>query len=96
VQGSYALCLTANLIHLLHLETVDSLGEVRVDSPRKLAILSLHERLSVKNGKILVRWFIKLSSLPEPKLLITDPDPQIENQEFRNWIRLQIRIVTLN
>jgi hypothetical protein len=28
LEGSYALCLTANLIHLLHLETVDSLGEV--------------------------------------------------------------------
>ena len=29
LEGSYALCLTANLIHLLHLETVESLGEVR-------------------------------------------------------------------
>ncbi len=28
LEGSYALCLTANLIHLLHLETVDTLGEV--------------------------------------------------------------------
>ena len=28
------------------------------------------------------------SSVPDPKVLMTDPDTQIENQEFRNWIRI--------
>jgi len=30
-------------------------------------------------------------SVRDPKLIISDPDPQIENQEFR--IRIQIRIL---
>jgi len=29
------------------------------------------------------------SSVPDPKLLITDPDPQIENQEL--WIQIRIQ-----
>jgi len=32
-----------------------------------------------------------ICSVPDPKLIISDPDPQIENQEFR--IRIQIRIL---
>jgi len=28
------------------------------------------------------------SSVPDPKLIISDPDPQIENQEFRIRIRI--------
>jgi len=34
------------------------------------------------------------TSVPDPKLIISDPDPQIENQEFR--IRIQIRIRSLD
>jgi len=30
------------------------------------------------------------TSVPDPKLIISDPDPQIENKEF--WIRIQILI----
>jgi len=29
-----------------------------------------------------------ISSVPDPKLIISDPDPQTENQEFRIWIRI--------
>ena len=31
------------------------------------------------------------SSVPDPTLIISDPDPQIEKQEFR--IRIRIRIL---
>jgi len=43
-------------------------------------------------SKNLVTIFWKKTSVPDPKLIISDPDPdpQIENQEFRNWILLQI------
>ena len=36
---------------------------------------------------------IRLASVPDPKLFITDPDPQIENQEFCIRIRIRIRIL---
>jgi len=37
-----------------------------------------------------------LSSVPDPKLIISDPDPQIENQEFRIRIQIRIRILDLD
>jgi len=33
--------------------------------------------------------FSKQSSVPDPKLIISDPDPQIKNHEFRIRIRIQ-------
>jgi len=42
------------------------------------------------------------SSVPDPKLLIADPDPLVENQAFQIWIRileniqLRIRILPMN
>ena len=40
------------------------------------------------NFNFLVSFPMVCSSVPDPKLIIPDPDPQIENQEF--WIRINL------
>ena len=40
--------------------------------------------------------YLVLYIVPEPKLLIKNPDPQIENQEFRRRIRILFRFPSLN
>jgi len=44
----------------------------------------LQERLGQQDGQLTGAK----PSVPDPKLIISDPDPQFENQEFR--IRIQI------
>jgi len=35
-----------------------------------------------------IKCIIEKSSVPDPKLIISDPDPQTENQEFQIRIRI--------
>jgi len=55
----------------------------------KLDILSLAlEEASPGAWKSFIKFQELKNSIPDPKLIISDPDPQIENHEFR--IRIQI------
>jgi len=53
----------------------------------------LRQKYRIKSPAWVVPSLNAYSSVPDLKLIISDPDPQIENQEFRIPIRIRTRIL---